>query len=318
MRNSLSYTDLFVRSTLYLALTVALVATLGSLYFSEVNGFVPCALCWYQRILMYPLVGILVVGLLRLDVNLPYYVLPFTLLGQGIATYHYLLQKTTLLGAPTVCRAGVSCVTAYINWLGFITIPFLAMTAFFLITILVLVALTSGEPDPDGHSAPPWGPVLGVLVVVGGVFFYLFQSAPSQAASLTLTELPGGSLTPVTTVEPTQADSTPVDGADPDAAQAIADHSRGAQLYMESCAACHGQDAQGAPGLGNNLLTSAQVQDAPPNDTLAIIREGIAANDPNNQTGVAMPASGGRPDLSDDDFLAIIDFLRNHPTITTE
>lgn len=294
-----TYTDMFVRSALYLALVVALVATLGSLYFSEVNGYVPCALCWYQRILMYPLVGILIIGLLRMDLNLPYYVLPFTLFGQGIATYHYLLQKTTLLGAPTVCRAGVSCITAYINWYGFITIPFLSMTAFFIITILALVAVTSGEPVSDRRSAPPLWPILGILLVIGGVFFYYFQAA-AQSSTTNFTEVATGDFTPVATATPSTTEVV----ADETAA-------RGATLYQESCAACHGPEAQGLPGLGNNLASSEQVNTQDPAATLTLIRTGIEANDPNNETGVAMPPSGGRPDLSDEDMLAIINHLRS-------
>jgi disulfide bond formation protein DsbB/mono/diheme cytochrome c family protein len=299
---SFSYTDIFVQSALYLALTVALVATLGSLYFSEINGFVPCALCWYQRIIMYPLVGILVVGLLRMDGNLPYYILPFTLLGQGIATYHYLLQKTMLFGAPTVCRAGVSCAVQYINWYGFITIPFLAMTAFFIITILALVALTSGEPNEDGRNAPPWIPVLGVLIVIGGIFYYLFQTNAPQTSSLTLSELPAGDFTPAATAIPDEeATDTQVEG----------DFAHGAALYQEACATCHGLEGQGAPGLGNDLTDSTLVRESPPGETLQVVREGIDANDPANETGVAMPPSGGRPDLADDEILEIIAYLRS-------
>jgi disulfide bond formation protein DsbB len=86
--------DWIDRRSLYLALLAAWVATLGSLYFSEVAGYVPCVLCWYQRILMYPLALVLAIGLLRRDPHLPVYVLPFSLTGLGIATYHYLLEKT--------------------------------------------------------------------------------------------------------------------------------------------------------------------------------------------------------------------------------
>src|SRR5690554_2379663 len=107
--NQLNPTHLLNRSSLYVALLTAWVAMSGSLYFSEVLGYLPCDLCWYQRILMYPLTVILTVGLLRQDGNLPYYVLPLSIIGQGVSTYHYLLQKTTIFGAPTVCRSGIPC-----------------------------------------------------------------------------------------------------------------------------------------------------------------------------------------------------------------
>ena len=67
----------------YLALVPALVALLGSLYYSEIAGFVPCTLCWYQRILMYPLTLISLVGIIKQDEYLPNYVLPFSVIGIG-------------------------------------------------------------------------------------------------------------------------------------------------------------------------------------------------------------------------------------------
>ena len=81
---------------LYGALITAWTATMGSLYFSEVSGFTPCTLCWYQRILMYPLAGLLTLGIMRRDPHLPHLILPFSLVGQGVAVYHFLLQKTPI------------------------------------------------------------------------------------------------------------------------------------------------------------------------------------------------------------------------------
>jgi disulfide bond formation protein DsbB len=124
---------------LYSAWLVALVATGGSLYFSEVRLFTPCSLCWYQRIMMYPLVILLGIASYRQDKRIIPYVLPMALLGGSISLFHYLEQKVPGFGAPALCRTGgVPCNTDYINWLGFITIPFLALTAFTLITLLLL------------------------------------------------------------------------------------------------------------------------------------------------------------------------------------
>ena len=122
-----------------LAFGPALAALLGSLYFSEIAGFEPCALCWYQRILMYPLSVIILVGVFNEDWLLPKYVLPFSIAGLGVSTYHYLLQNQ-IFGGSQVCSAGVSCAVRYVNIAGFITIPFMALTAFALITILMLGA----------------------------------------------------------------------------------------------------------------------------------------------------------------------------------
>lgn len=141
------------RLPLFVALLAAWIATLGSLYFSEIAGFVPCKLCWVQRIFMYPLAAILLVAVIRRDDDdVPYYVLPLSLIGMGVSTYHYLLQKTDLFSESTVCSGGVPCSIDYINWLGFITIPFLALTAFVIITIS-MVFLLANRPVVETEEA---------------------------------------------------------------------------------------------------------------------------------------------------------------------
>ena len=121
----------------HLALVPALAALLGSLYYSEIAGFVPCTLCWYQRILMYPLSLIILVGIIKQDEYLPVYVLPFSIIGLGLSGYHYLIQLG-LFTHPEVCSVGIPCNLRYVNHLGFISIPFMALTAFVLITIIML------------------------------------------------------------------------------------------------------------------------------------------------------------------------------------
>jgi disulfide bond formation protein DsbB len=125
-------------SLMYLAWLQALVAMLGSLYFSEIMGLPPCILCWYQRIAMYPLVAILTVGILRRDSNLRLYVLPLSLIGLSIAIYHNLLYYGIIPEHLVPCTAGVSCTSRQIEWLGFITIPLLSLTAFTIITLSML------------------------------------------------------------------------------------------------------------------------------------------------------------------------------------
>lgn len=121
----------------HLAFLVALTATLGSLYFSEVRHFIPCVLCWYQRILMYPLAIITLVGIIERDEFLPTYVLPFSLMGICVSAYHYAIQLG-VFGNTTACTVGIPCNARYVNYLGFITIPFMALIAFILITIIML------------------------------------------------------------------------------------------------------------------------------------------------------------------------------------
>jgi disulfide bond formation protein DsbB len=311
-----TYTDYFYRSTLYLALAVALTATLGSLYFSEIRHYLPCNLCWYQRILMYPLVFIITIGLLRQDINLPYYVLPLTLLGQAIATYHYLLEKTNIFAAPTACQEGIPCTTPWINWYGFITIPFLAMSAFFLITVLCLIAMTSGEPAPEEFASTPWFQVGTVIALVVAAFLLIYQFDPLVDDTLTLTVPAVGEMSPANaTATPAVQQSSAItsstmltEGASSEAGPGMT--ALGQQLYNGNCAACHGNDAQGLPNLGTSLLESAIIHEQSEMEALVFIRQGRLANDPANTTGVSMPPSGGNPSLSDQEILAIVAYLR--------
>lgn len=130
------------KNALYISFVQAWAATLGSLYFSEIRHFVPCLLCWYQRILMYPLVIIFSVAIFKKDKNIAHYVLPITILGMIISFYHYLLQMTPLADVtPISCNAYGPCREVQALFLGFITIPFLSLTAFTVITALMLVLL---------------------------------------------------------------------------------------------------------------------------------------------------------------------------------
>ncbi|WP_059104251.1 disulfide oxidoreductase [Shouchella shacheensis] len=125
-----------VENGLLFAWMTSLVATLGSLYFSEVRQFEPCALCWYQRILMYPLVIILAIGVVRKDANAAIYAAVLSGIGFFISAYHYYVQKMPATDDDVLGCGTVSCTGAYINWLGFITIPFLAGIAFMVIFIV--------------------------------------------------------------------------------------------------------------------------------------------------------------------------------------
>ena len=112
---------------------VSLVATLGSLFFSEVMGLPPCVLCWYQRICMYPLVVISSVALVTRDRRGATYAWPLALVGVVVAAYHNLLYYHLIPDSITPCATGVSCTDRQIEWLGFITIPLLALTAFVMV-----------------------------------------------------------------------------------------------------------------------------------------------------------------------------------------
>ena len=118
------------RTLLAGAVVVASVATLGSLWFSLGLGLVPCELCWYQRILMYPLVVVLGVAAYEDRAGVWRTVLPLSVGGAAIATYHSYLQAVTIS-----CGFGGSC--AVVQWRGPLvgfSIPNLSLIAFLLLT----------------------------------------------------------------------------------------------------------------------------------------------------------------------------------------
>lgn len=122
----------------YLAWVIALAATVGSLFFSEVMGLPPCVLCWYQRIAMYPLVVVIGVGIATRDPRMKLYALPICLIGLAVSIYHNLLYYGVIPESITPCTQGVSCTSRQIEWLGFITIPLLSLTAFVCVSLCLL------------------------------------------------------------------------------------------------------------------------------------------------------------------------------------
>lgn len=140
------------RALLFLAAAVSLIAASGSLYFSDVVGFTPCLLCWYQRIAMYPLVPILGIAALSRDRRVGRYALPLSIGGLLVAAYHVTIQIRPSLDVVT-CSAEAPCTSRYLAVFGFVSIPVMASGAFLLITAL-LVALRPAE-TPAPHPGPP-------------------------------------------------------------------------------------------------------------------------------------------------------------------
>ncbi|HEX6491477.1 MAG TPA: disulfide bond formation protein B [Gaiellaceae bacterium] len=126
---------------LWLSFVVAALATGGSLFFSEIAHFVPCELCWYQRICTYPLSIITLLAALANEPRIARYLLPLPLAGAGVATYH-LLVENGVVGQPGSCllSAPGGCSVKWINEFGYVTIPTLALTAFALLFAFFLLA----------------------------------------------------------------------------------------------------------------------------------------------------------------------------------
>lgn len=138
---------LFWGYELWAAFFVAAVATGGSLFFSEIAHFVPCELCWFQRVCMYPLSAALLLAALWNDHRVWRYLLPLPIVGAGIAVYHILIERDVVKQAQAcLISAPGGCATRWIDKFGYVTIPTLALTGFALITaFLALVARSPVE-----------------------------------------------------------------------------------------------------------------------------------------------------------------------------
>ncbi len=117
---------------------VATVSTLGSLFFSEVMDLVPCVLCWYQRIFIFPLAVILFIALHPLDARVVRYALPVAVIGLIFTLYHCLLFFGFVPENLQPCSQGVSCADASMELFGFLPIPLLSLTSFVIIIVLLL------------------------------------------------------------------------------------------------------------------------------------------------------------------------------------
>ena len=126
-----------------LALAIAAVSTAGSLYYSEVAGYLPCEMCWYQRICMYALVPVLAVALVRGDRGGGWYGLPLAVAGLGLSVYHYQLQLFG--GQGSTCDADAPCTYQWVDSLGFVSIPFMAGGGFIGVAGLLLLSIRSSR-----------------------------------------------------------------------------------------------------------------------------------------------------------------------------
>lgn len=136
-----------LESLLFTAWAAAVIAMFGSLYFSEIQKFEPCELCWYQRILMYPLVIIQGIAIIKKDYHISFYTMILSGIGAIVSLYHYSIQKIPFMADNAVSCGRIPCTGQYINWYGFVTIPFLALIAFIIIFIcsLLIWKINKGE-----------------------------------------------------------------------------------------------------------------------------------------------------------------------------
>jgi disulfide bond formation protein DsbB len=122
-----------------IGLFFAFLATSGSLYLSNVLGWTPCHLCWFQRIFMYPMVLLFGTALFFDREDVAEYIVPLSLTGLAISIYHYMIQFLPKLQSATCSITEVTCQSKYTFYFGHITIPVMAGAAF---AAILLVCLT--------------------------------------------------------------------------------------------------------------------------------------------------------------------------------
>jgi len=140
--------DMVDGASLALAAIVGLVATLGSLYLSEIAHFPPCQLCWYQRIAMYPLPVILGIAAWRRDFGIRPYAIALAAIGSAISIYHYQLERFPDQSSLS-CSVDVPCTTVWIWRFHYISIPFMALSGFALIVTLLLLGPSDRETEDE-------------------------------------------------------------------------------------------------------------------------------------------------------------------------
>ena len=143
---------------LWLAFAVSAIATGGSLFFSEVAHYVPCELCWFQRIFMYPLSIVTLLAALWNDHRVARYLLPLPVIGAGFSIYHLLVESGVVTQSQAcLLSAPGGCATKWIDEFGYVTIPVLALTGFALVFSFLLFA-AFGVPANGGDETERTGP----------------------------------------------------------------------------------------------------------------------------------------------------------------
>jgi disulfide bond formation protein DsbB len=146
---------------LLVAWIVAIVTMLGSLYYSEHAGYVPCELCWYQRILMYPLVIVLGVGWLRRDSKVWMTAAPFVVLGAPLSLYHWLVERVPSFAESSSCSIVAPCTAPYFEKLGFVTLAWMCLSSFLLIGTLLALFVAAERAGRARLAANDAGTVVG-------------------------------------------------------------------------------------------------------------------------------------------------------------
>lgn len=140
------------RAALPLAWVIALVTMLGSLYYSRIQHYIPCELCWYQRICIYPFAVILGIAAVRRDAAIRIYAIPVLAVGAVIAAYHSWIQAFPPADGTSFCTADAPCTLRYVWEFGFVSLPFMALSACCCMIVLLLIARPYPRTSPTPES----------------------------------------------------------------------------------------------------------------------------------------------------------------------
>jgi disulfide bond formation protein DsbB len=137
-------------AALWIGFLIAALAMAGSLYFSEVANYVPCRLCWFQRIAMYPLAVILLVASIRRDFGVRWYAIPLAAIGGCVSIYHYLVEWHPQLEGDA-CDPTNPCSLVWFREFGFVTLSLMALCGF----VAIIVLLAGGGRELDRSPERP-------------------------------------------------------------------------------------------------------------------------------------------------------------------
>ncbi len=140
---------------IFICWLISMLSTLGSLFFSEIMDLIPCELCWYQRIFMFPLTIILLLGLHPLDARVVRYALPIAGIGLLFTIYHSLLFYGLIPENLQPCRQGISCADDSMVLFGVLPIPLLSLAAFITIIVLLIKAHVLLSRNNESHINQP-------------------------------------------------------------------------------------------------------------------------------------------------------------------
>lgn len=136
------------RYGLLIIFLVSLFGTAMTLVYSEVFGFIPCGLCWLQRVFLYPMVIISAIALVKRDVAGTLYLMCLAIFGAIVGLYqHYLQMGGSALVACPVAGAGADCARRIVFEFGYITFPLMSVTLFVFIFVVAMIIRSSKKQN---------------------------------------------------------------------------------------------------------------------------------------------------------------------------